>query len=112
MAPKKSATPQPTPQKPTPSTTTPTPQPASSKQPTKPVSVPSNPSLRNPQDIRQIAIGVYNNYIDRTPQRTKLLDAFLLFLGVVGALQFIYCVLAGNYVRISEDLDDYPRVGE
>ncbi|KAK7226462.1 hypothetical protein V2G26_014465 [Clonostachys chloroleuca] len=27
----------------------------------------------------------------------KLLDVFLVFLAAVGALQFLYCVLAGNY---------------
>ena len=33
-----------------------------------------------------------------TPQRTKLIDVFMVFLMVVGALQFVYCVIAGNYV--------------
>ncbi|KYK58178.1 hypothetical protein DCS_05191 [Drechmeria coniospora] len=37
------------------------------------------------------------HYLKQTPQRIKLIDAFLLFLAVVGALQFIYCVVAGNY---------------
>lgn len=37
--------------------------------------------------------------MDKTPQRVKLLDAFMAFLIVVGVLQFVYCVLAGNYVR-------------
>ncbi|KAL2178853.1 DAD/Ost2, partial [Thermothelomyces heterothallicus CBS 202.75] len=36
-------------------------------------------------------------YLDTTPQRTRLLDAFMAFLVAVGALQFLYCVLAGNY---------------
>ncbi len=27
-----------------------------------------------------------------------LLDAFMAWLVVVGAVQFLYCVLAGNYV--------------
>jgi oligosaccharyltransferase complex subunit epsilon len=36
----------------------------------------------------------------QTPQRTKLIDVFLAFLAAVGALQFIYCILAGNYVRL------------
>ena len=34
----------------------------------------------------------------KTPQRTKLIDAFMAFLMVVGGLQFVYCVVAGNYV--------------
>ncbi|KAF4123441.1 oligosaccharyltransferase complex subunit epsilon [Geosmithia morbida] len=40
---------------------------------------------------------IYAYYMAETPQRTKLLDVFLAFLAVVGALQFVYCVLAGNY---------------
>ncbi|KOS18974.1 Dolichyl-diphosphooligosaccharide--protein glycosyltransferase subunit DAD1 [Escovopsis weberi] len=40
---------------------------------------------------------VYNYYLSNTPQRTKLIDVFLVFLAVVGALQFAYCILAGNY---------------
>ena len=42
---------------------------------------------------------IYNYYMTETPQRTKLLDVFLVFLAAVGALQFLYCILAGNYVR-------------
>jgi len=42
---------------------------------------------------------VLQHYLDTTPQRTKLLDAFMAFLVAVGALQFLYCILAGNYVR-------------
>ena len=41
-----------------------------------------------------------NHYVKNTPQRTKLLDAFMAFLVAVGALQFLYCVIAGNYVRL------------
>jgi len=40
---------------------------------------------------------VWNNYVDKTPQRVKLIDTFLAFLVVVGALQFVYCVIGGNY---------------
>lgn len=43
-----------------------------------------------------------------TPQRTKLIDAFLGFLVVVGGLQFVYCVIAGNYVS---GLFSFERVG-
>nr|OQO00549.1 hypothetical protein B0A51_17199 [Rachicladosporium sp. CCFEE 5018] len=75
-------------------------------QPTKPQNKPApsststSPSVspvKNTSDAQQIAIGVWNNYVDRTPQRTKLLDSFLLFLVTVGVLQFVYCVIAGNF---------------
>ncbi|EMC95269.1 hypothetical protein BAUCODRAFT_50729, partial [Baudoinia panamericana UAMH 10762] len=54
-------------------------------------------NIRNAQDAQQIAISLWNNYVEKTPQRTKLIDAFMAFLMVVGGLQFVYCVIAGNY---------------
>jgi oligosaccharyltransferase complex subunit epsilon len=49
-------------------------------------------------DIQEIVQGVWKNYVERTPQRVKLLDTFMAFLVVVGVLQFVYCVIGGNYV--------------
>ena len=48
----------------------------------------------------QVVSNLVNHYVKNTPQRTKLIDAFMAFLVAVGALQFLYCVLAGNYVRL------------
>ncbi|KAK8229517.1 oligosaccharyl transferase [Phyllosticta capitalensis] len=48
-------------------------------------------------DAQAIAAGMYRNYLAKTDQRTKLLDAFMAFLVVVGALQFVYCVIGGNF---------------
>ncbi|KAK0655730.1 DAD/Ost2, partial [Cercophora newfieldiana] len=45
----------------------------------------------------QVVVNLANHYQKQTPQRTKLIDAFMAFLAVVGILQFVYCVLAGNY---------------
>ena len=47
------------------------------------------------QSVRDIAA----HYQKTTPQRTKLLDAFMAFLVAVGALQVAYCLLVGNFVR-------------
>ena len=52
-----------------------------------------------PQTFNAIISNLTTHYVNTTPQRTKLLDAFMAFLVAVGALQFVYCVLAGNYVR-------------
>lgn len=49
------------------------------------------------QSYPELVASVWNNYIESTPQRTKLLDVFLAFLLAVGAVQFVYCVVAGNY---------------
>ncbi|EDO01941.1 hypothetical protein SS1G_04416 [Sclerotinia sclerotiorum 1980 UF-70] len=61
-----------------------------------PVKIPSRSSSQN-QSPQQVAIGIWQNYLDKTPQRTKLIDVFMSFLVVVGVLQFVYCILAGNY---------------
>ncbi|KAF1817942.1 defender against death DAD protein, partial [Dissoconium aciculare CBS 342.82] len=52
---------------------------------------------RNPQTPQEILASIWNTYADETPQRSKLLDVFMGFLLVVGGLQFVYCVIAGNY---------------
>ena len=46
----------------------------------------------------QAVTNLTKHYQKTTPQRTKLIDAFLAFLVTVGVLQFVYCVLAGNFV--------------
>ena len=57
----------------------------------KPVSSTSNPIT--------ISANVWDNYVTSTSQRTKLIDVFLGFLVLTGVLQFLYCVIVGNYVR-------------
>ena len=59
------------------------------------------------QNPAAIALGIWQNYLDSTPQRTKLIDVFMAFLVTVGVLQFVYCVIAGNYVcALRKDLGD------
>ncbi|KAI3328993.1 defender against death DAD protein [Xylariaceae sp. AK1471] len=54
-------------------------------------------SSNSSSQIDKIALNVVQHYQKTTPQRTKLIDAFMAFLVIVGGLQFAYCVLAGNY---------------
>ncbi|EME79132.1 uncharacterized protein MYCFIDRAFT_57812 [Pseudocercospora fijiensis CIRAD86] len=66
--------------------------------PTKPSTPRASPtSIKTAQNAQKILQGIWNNYLTSTPQRVKLIDFFLAFLILVGALQFAYCVLAGNY---------------
>jgi oligosaccharyltransferase complex subunit epsilon len=76
------------------STTTAGSTPVSTKAPSKSI------SNQSPADI---ALGIWQKYLDDTPQRTKLIDVFMAFLVTVGVLQFVYCVIAGNYVRCARD---------
>lgn len=40
---------------------------------------------------------LWNAYVDQTPARLKLIDAFLVFLMLSGAIQFVYCVLISSF---------------
>lgn len=50
--------------------------------------------------VAEITQHILNRYFAQTPQRTFLLDAFMVYLVLVGGIQFVYCVVAGNYVRL------------
>ena len=72
--------------------------PSSAGQSTQKPQTSSGSNLRGAKDASTIAQGLWQNYVDHTPARVKQIDAFMAFLVVVGGLQFVYCVLAGNYV--------------
>ncbi|KAI0858584.1 defender against death DAD protein [Xylaria cubensis] len=57
----------------------------------------SSSNSSSSSQIDKIALNIVQHYHKTTPQRTKLIDAFMAFLVIVGGLQFAYCVLAGNY---------------
>ncbi|KAK9451271.1 DAD family-domain-containing protein [Limtongia smithiae] len=58
----------------------------------------SSPAASTPaENTAAIVMQAYKSYVDGTPKRMKLLDCFLAFLVAVGGLQFVYCVLVGNY---------------
>ena len=107
MAPKKNAAAAPAPSIIPPSTAKPAHrQTSASSQPTKPLPASVKPTsvkstVRNSSDAQEIALAVWDRYVQDTPQRVKLIDVFMTFLILVGVLQFLYCVIGGNYVRPS-----------
>jgi DAD family len=102
MAPKKNA------REPAP-TAAPATQPAPAPAAAIPVSI-LKPSTTGSASWDKVVVNLYNHYIDQTPQRTKLLDVFLVFLVAVGALQFFYCLLVGNFVRFQFHLGGRRRI--
>ncbi|OAQ72160.1 DAD family protein [Pochonia chlamydosporia 170] len=93
MAPKKNARDRPT---------TPTPAVAAAQDAAPAASSPApapaaKTSTKGRANWDEVMLNIYQYYMKETPQRTKLIDVFLSFLVVVAALQFLYCVLAGNY---------------
>ncbi|OJJ47705.1 hypothetical protein ASPZODRAFT_151162 [Penicilliopsis zonata CBS 506.65] len=77
--------------------------PIAASSPSTSTTSPSAPLSSGPTTLKansspvEIAQHVWHQYLASTPQRTLLLDAFMFFLVLVGGVQFVYCVLAGNY---------------
>ena len=69
---------------------------------------PPSISLSSQASAKDAAIGVWNDYLDNTPQRTFLLDAFLAYLVAVGGVQFVYAVVFGNYVCTHHRASGFP----
>ncbi|KAG5999304.1 hypothetical protein E4U54_001929 [Claviceps lovelessii] len=80
-----------------PAASTPAKAPSSSLTSSSSSSFSSSSSKSSRANWDQVLLNIYQHYTKETPQRTKLIDVFLFFLVVVGGLQFLYCVLAGNY---------------
>ncbi|PKS06596.1 hypothetical protein jhhlp_007344 [Lomentospora prolificans] len=64
-----------------------------------PASAPASSTKRSSssQTYSWVVSSLISHYIKTTPQRTKLIDLFMLYLVIVGGVQFLYCAIAGNY---------------
>lgn len=73
---------------------------------TGPTTLSSGPqTLKTNSSPIEIAQYVWTQYTTTTAQRTMLLDAFMGYLALVAIVQFIYCVVAGNFVRLLDTLN-------
>ncbi|OJD26359.1 hypothetical protein ACJ73_02260 [Blastomyces percursus] len=75
------------------SSSTPTP----TKATLNPILTNASASLSSNSQTQDIVVGIWRQYLAQTPKRTLQLDAFMAFLLIVGGVQFLYCILAGNY---------------
>ena len=80
--------------------TRPAPTPASTTSIQSTSTTTSTVALSPKASVAEISQHILNRYFAQTPQRTFLLDAFMVYLVLVGGIQFVYCVIAGNYVRL------------
>ncbi|KAF2204480.1 defender against death DAD protein [Delitschia confertaspora ATCC 74209] len=84
-----------TPYTPKPSTNTPSK--SSSTAAGKSASATSTKQQLDPHNAGDVLNSIWRKYMEQTPQRVKLMDAFMGFLIVVGVLQFLYCLIVGNF---------------
>jgi len=39
----------------------------------------------------------YGEYVNNTPKKLKIIDAYLLYVLLTGIIQFVYCCLVGTF---------------
>ncbi|SPN96984.1 related to apoptotic cell death regulator DAD1 [Cephalotrichum gorgonifer] len=74
---------------------------ATASAPVAPVAAPAALPKQSSQSASvkwdRVVYDVVAHYNKTTPQRTKLIDLFMVYLLVVAAIQLIYCVVVGDY---------------
>ncbi|KAK7060169.1 oligosaccharyltransferase complex subunit epsilon [Paramarasmius palmivorus] len=54
-------------------------------------------AAKNSQNTQNTVLQLWKAYNEQTSDRLKFVDAFLVFLMLSGALQFLYCILVTNF---------------
>ncbi|KAK3579006.1 hypothetical protein CHS0354_034803 [Potamilus streckersoni] len=50
-----------------------------------------------PEKLTAVLTKFCNEYLDNTPKKLKIIDAYLLYILLTGVIQFGYCALVGTF---------------
>lgn len=53
--------------------------------------------MSGPGNVFTVISKFYSEYLDSTPKRLKLIDAYLLYVLLTGVIQFAYCCFVGTF---------------
>ena len=48
-------------------------------------------------DLVLVLKKLFTEYVDKTPQKLKIIDSFLFYVMLTGIFQFVYCCLVGTF---------------
>uniref|UniRef100_U5EM12 Dolichyl-diphosphooligosaccharide--protein glycosyltransferase subunit DAD1 n=1 Tax=Corethrella appendiculata TaxID=1370023 RepID=U5EM12_9DIPT len=48
-------------------------------------------------NIKTVLSKFYEEYINHTPKKLKIIDAYLFYILLTGIIQFVYCCLVGTF---------------
>lgn len=54
-------------------------------------------STKMPESLRSVLVKFYDEYMQSTPKKLKIVDAYLLYVLLTGIVQFVYCCLVGTF---------------
>ena len=50
-----------------------------------------------PEKLSSIIVKFYDDYMQSTPKKLKIIDAYLVYVLLTGVFQFAYCCLVGTF---------------
>jgi len=50
-----------------------------------------------PDNLKSVLKRFYDDYVQSTPKKLKVIDAYLLYILLTGIIQFVYCCLVGTF---------------
>jgi oligosaccharyltransferase complex subunit epsilon len=48
-------------------------------------------------NLKTVLNKFYSEYVNNTPKKLKIIDAYLLYVLLTGIIQFVYCCLVGTF---------------
>jgi len=50
-----------------------------------------------PEKLTNVIVKFYDEYMQSTPKKLKIIDAYLVYVLLTGIFQFVYCCLVGTF---------------
>ena len=50
-----------------------------------------------PEKLSTVVLKFYDEYMNQTPKKLKIIDAYLVYVLLTGVFQFAYCCLVGTF---------------
>lgn len=50
-----------------------------------------------PEKLASVVRKFYDEYMNSTPKKLKIVDAYLFYIMLTGIIQFVYCALVGTF---------------
>ncbi|XP_005113102.1 dolichyl-diphosphooligosaccharide--protein glycosyltransferase subunit DAD1 [Aplysia californica] len=50
-----------------------------------------------PEKLSNVLVKFYDEYMQSTPKKLKIVDAYLVYVFFTGVFQFVYCCLVGTF---------------
>ena len=54
-------------------------------------------TAKMPESLKSVLSKCYDEYVNNTPKKLKIVDAYLAYIMLTGIMQFVYCCLVGTF---------------